>query len=149
MLRPNRRFVVVLVSMLLWGTGAWAQSGGEDFRHYCAACHGQNGKGGGSWNGTKVPDLTRLSQANRGKFPTDEVITIVDGRSRVLWHQRQPGEMMPFWGDVLGSNKRLSKATAESRIMAIVDFVQSIQKREAGRLKAQHPNRPDCRAQGN
>jgi Cytochrome c len=73
MLRATNRFAVVLVPMLLWAATTLAQSGQEDFRHYCAACHGQNGKGGGSWNGTKVPDLTRLSQANAGKFPTDEV----------------------------------------------------------------------------
>ena len=74
MLTPTGRFAVVLVSMLLWAVIASAQSGSEDFRHYCVACHGQNGKGGGAWNGTKVPDLTRLSRANGGKFPTDEVI---------------------------------------------------------------------------
>jgi mono/diheme cytochrome c family protein len=106
MLTAIRRLAVVLVLMLSWAATASAQSGTEDFRHYCAACHGQNGKGGGSWNGTKVPDLTRLSQAHGGKFPTDEVIEIVDGRSRVLWHQREPGEMMPYWGDVFRINKR-------------------------------------------
>jgi Cytochrome C oxidase, cbb3-type, subunit III len=130
MLRPNRRHVVVLVSMLLWGTGASARSGSGDFRHYCAACHGQSGKGGGSWNGTKVPDLTRLSHANGGKFPTDEVIAIVDGRSRILWHQRQPGEMMPYWGDVFhAEEEQLGKAKAESRIIAIVDYIRSIQEK--------------------
>jgi mono/diheme cytochrome c family protein len=121
MLTAIRRLAVVLVLMLSWAATASAQSGSEDFRHYCAACHGQNGKGGGSWNGTKVPDLTRLSQAHGGKFPTDEVIEIVDGRSRVLWHQRQPGEM-PYWGDVFHvEEERLGKPKAESRIMAIVD----------------------------
>jgi mono/diheme cytochrome c family protein len=129
MLRPSRGFVVVLVSILLWSTVASAQSGSEDFRHYCAACHGQNGKGGGSWNGTKVPDLTRLSQSHGGRFPTDEVIEIVDGRSRVLWHQRQPGEM-PYWGDVFHvEEERLGKAKAESRLMAIVDYIRSIQEK--------------------
>ena len=130
MLKSTGRLVVVLVLMLSWTAGALAQSGSEDFRHYCAACHGQNGKGGGAWNGTKVPDLTRLSEANGGKFPTDEVIEIVDGRSRMLWHQRQPGEMMPYWGDVFRiEQERFSKAKAESRIMAIVDYIRSIQKR--------------------
>jgi cytochrome c553 len=94
MLRPNSRFVVVLIPMLLWGASASAQSGSEDFRLYCAACHGQNGKGGASWNGTEVPDLTRLSQANGGKFPSKEVYEVVDGRSRSRWHQRQ--RRMPY-----------------------------------------------------
>jgi mono/diheme cytochrome c family protein len=130
MLTAIRRLAVVLVLMLSWAATASAQSGSEDFRHYCAACHGQNGKGGGSWNGTKVPDLTRLSQAHGGKFPTDEVIEIVDGRSRVLWHQRQPGEMMPYWGDVFRiEQERLSKGKAESRVMAIVDYLRSIQEK--------------------
>jgi mono/diheme cytochrome c family protein len=129
MLTAISRLAVVLVLILFWAQTASAQSGSEDFRHYCAACHGQNGTGGGSWNGTKVPDLTRLSQAHGGKFPTDEVIEIVDGRSRVLWHQRQPGEM-PYWGDVFHvEEEQLGKAKAESRIMAIVDYLRSIQKK--------------------
>jgi hypothetical protein len=116
--------------MLLWATTALAQSGSGDFRHYCAACHGQNGKGGGSWNGIKVPDLALLSQANGKQFPTDEVIEIVDGRSRVLWHQRRPGEEMPYWGDVFQLEaEQLSKARAESRIIAIVQYIQSIQEK--------------------
>jgi mono/diheme cytochrome c family protein len=129
MLTAISRLAVVFVLILFWAQTASAQSGSENFRHYCAACHGQNGTGGGAWNGTKVPDLTRLSQAHGGKFPTDEVIEIVDGRSRVLWHQRQPGEM-PYWGDVFHvEEEQLGKAKAESRIMAIVDYLRSIQKK--------------------
>jgi hypothetical protein len=130
MLTAGSRLAVVSVLMLSLTATASAQSASEDFRHYCAACHGQNGKGEGSWNGTKVPDLTRLSQAHGGKFPTDEVIEIVDGRSRVLWHQRQPGEMMPYWGDVFRlEEERYSKQKAESRIMAIIVYVRSIQEK--------------------
>ena len=128
-LRPSSWFAIVLAPMLFWAGSASAQSGKEDFRHYCAACHGENGKGGASWNGTKVPDLTRLRQAHGGNFPSEEVAQVVDGRSRVLWHQRQPGEM-PYWGDVFHlEEEQLGKAKAEPRIMAIVDCIRSVQEK--------------------
>jgi mono/diheme cytochrome c family protein len=96
MLRSTSRFAVVLVSMLLWAATATAQSGKKDFQLYCAACHGRNGKGNGTWwNGIEVPDLTHLSQANGGKFPSEEVYEVIDGRSRSQWHQRRRG--MPYW----------------------------------------------------
>ena len=86
MLRLTSRLAVVVVLILLCAAKASAQSGREDYQHYCAACHGLDGKGKGTWNGSEVPDLTRLSWENGGKFPFEEIHKVVDGRSQSRWH---------------------------------------------------------------
>lgn len=86
LLRFTRKLVVVVV-ILPWAAKASAQSGREDYQHYHAACHGQDGNGKGEWNGTTVADLTRLSRNNGGRFPSEEVQKVVDGRSKSLRHQ--------------------------------------------------------------
>src|ERR1019366_9614328 len=54
--------------------------GASIFRNYCAACHGLDGRGNGPVSKAlkrEVPDLTRLSQRNDGKFPAIHVRTII------------------------------------------------------------------------
>jgi len=109
---------------------AYAQSGEADYRHYCASCHGLDGKGRGAWNGTRVPDLTQLRRKNGGKFPFENVYRVVDGRSKFPWHQRRPD--MPFWGQVFQEeekNEPAAKAKVEARIAAIVDYVRGLQEK--------------------
>jgi len=129
MLRLTCRLAVVVVLVSLWATRASAQSGKEDYQHYCAACHGLNGKGKGTWNGTEVPDLTRLSLKNDGKFPFEEIHMVVDGRSQSKWHQRRRD--MPYWGEVfeMEAESPASKAKVETRIAAIVDYVRGLQEK--------------------
>lgn len=55
------------------------------FRQDCAACHGIDGRGGGSFGQellTEPPDLTRIAARNAGVFPLDEVMTVIDGYHR-------------------------------------------------------------------
>ncbi len=129
MLRKTSGFAVILVLALLCAARASAQSGREDYQHYCAACHEQDGKGKGEWNGTALPDLTRLSQNNGGRFPSEEVQKVVDGRSQPLWHQRHRD--MPYWGEIfqLQEENPASKAKVEARIAAIVDYVRGLQEK--------------------
>jgi len=129
MLRLTSRLAVVVVLIVLWAAKASAQPGREDYQHYCAACHGLDGKGKGTWNGTEVPDLTHLSQKNGGRFPFEEVHEVVDGRSRSRWHQRR--REMPYWGEVfqLEEENPASKAKVEARIAAIVDYIRSLQQK--------------------
>jgi mono/diheme cytochrome c family protein len=107
-----------------------AQSGKEDYRRYCAACHGLDGRGEATtWNGTEVPDLSRLSLKNGGKFPFEEVQMVVDGRSKSKWHQRRRD--MPYWGEVFEMEARntASNEKVEARIAAIVDYVRGLQEK--------------------
>jgi len=132
MLRRTKRtsgFAVMVVLTLLCAAKASAQSGREDYQHYCAACHQQDGKGKGDWNGTEVPDLTSLSRNNAGRFPFEELQKVVDGRNQPVWHQRQ--REMPYWGEVfqLEEDNPASRAKVEARIAAIVDYIRGLQRK--------------------
>jgi len=129
MLRVPCRLAIVVVLIVLLAAKASAQSGREDYQHYCAACHGLDGRGKGTWNGTEVPDLTHLSRENGGKFPFEDIHKVVDGRSQSRWHQRRRD--MPYWGEIfeLEEGNSASKAKVEARIAAIVDYVRSLQEK--------------------
>ena len=129
MLRMIPGLSVIVVLALLCAAKASAQSGREDYQHYCAACHGQDGKGKGEWNGTEVPDLTHLSRDNSGRFPSEDVQKVVDGRSQPLWHQRTRD--MPYWGEIFQLEEKgpASRAKVEVRVAAIVDYVRGLQQK--------------------
>ena len=120
---------IVLALCLLFNGHALAQTGEADYRNYCASCHGSNGKGKGTWNGSVVPDLTRLRQKNGGKFPFEDVYKVVDGRSKLPWHQ--PRADMPFWGQVFQEEEKgpNPKAKVEARIVAIVTYIRGLQEK--------------------
>jgi mono/diheme cytochrome c family protein len=109
---------IAAILLAIYSSRALAQSGEVDYRHYCASCHGLNGKGRGTWNGTPVPDLTQLRRKNGGKFPFEDVYRVVDGRSKWPWHQRRPD--MPYWGQVFEEEEKepAVKAKVEARIAA-------------------------------
>jgi mono/diheme cytochrome c family protein len=117
------------ILILISAAYAHPQSGEVDYRHYCASCHGLDGKGRGTWNGTHVPDLTQLRRKNGGKFPFEDVYRVVDGRSKFPWHQRRPD--MPFWGQVFQEEKTepAARANVEARIAAIVDYIRGLQEK--------------------
>ena len=72
-------------------------SGRELFERFCAACHGESGRGDGPVAGTLyavVPDLTRIVE-RYGEFPAGEIREIIDGRSPVVAHGTRT---MPIWG---------------------------------------------------
>jgi len=75
--------------------------GSKTFRHYCAACHGADGRRHGRASVAlkqAVPALTLISQRNGGKFPYQHVKEIIEGK--------QPGPLahgdreMPIWGPI-------------------------------------------------
>jgi mono/diheme cytochrome c family protein len=121
------------VAVCLWAiTGnvrAQTPTGGQDYQHYCAYCHGPKGTGNGeAWlSETHPPDLTHLSKRNGGKFPFEEVSAIVDGRKEFPSHERLD---MPFFGTNLEIEEGESpeaKAKAHARITAIVHYIEKLQ----------------------
>src|SRR6185503_5090432 len=71
------------------------------YREHCASCHGVSGKGDGPRSAhveVVPPDLTRITRRNRGQFPFERVVRIVDGRQVVKGHG---GAGMPIWADAL------------------------------------------------
>ncbi len=130
---------VLAVAVLVIGVGACdalaaPKSGKQDFMENCASCHGTDGKGHGEAlyviPNVKPPDLTVLSKNNGGIFPTQRVYDSIDGRSGIPQHNRFD---MPFWGTTFqreGSEfTPASEAEVKARIMAIVNYVKTIQQK--------------------
>ena len=70
------------------------------FVENCALCHGRQGLGDGPAGAGLKPgpaDLTRISARNGGRFPRAEVLSTLDGYSRVDF----PGAGMPEFGELL------------------------------------------------
>jgi mono/diheme cytochrome c family protein len=109
-----------------------AATGDYLFRTYCAACHGTSAKGDGPLADSmrrRPADLTEIAKRNKGVFPTDQVLRIVDGRQPVKGHG---GPDMPVWGDVFARSVEAGDpAIVQARIKAIVTYLESIQARMA------------------
>jgi len=108
-----------------------AQTGEQDYQHYCAGCH-RSGKGASTpMTGATPPDLSKLAKRNRGKFPFEEVYEVTAGQRNIIWHQRHPD--MPYWGDVFYDEAKGSpgerKAEVKERILGIVRYVQQTQRK--------------------
>ncbi|WP_412507060.1 c-type cytochrome [Roseovarius sp. SYSU LYC5161] len=61
------------------------EAGRTAYQDNCAACHGADGRGGGTLGAqleTPPPDLTTLSARNGGTFPRDAVMSVIDGYDR-------------------------------------------------------------------
>ena len=94
------------------------------FNTYCAVCHGKEGKGNGPAAAAlaKVPaDLTRISARNGGKFPDVRVRRYIEGLDEVAAHGTRD---MPMWGGLFNA---LSRDTAQLRVVALADYVKSLQ----------------------
>lgn len=62
-----------------------AGAGESLFQNNCAACHGSDGRGAGTYGQQLFnvpPDLTQLSANNDGVFPRDYVMGVIDGYHR-------------------------------------------------------------------
>jgi len=107
-----------------------ATDGGELFRSYCASCHGVDATGNGplARHLRHAPsDLTQLSKRNGGMFPTARVRRIADGRDVESHGDRE----MPVWGDAFRKGDGRSTEAASARLDAIVQYLASIQHRQA------------------
>jgi hypothetical protein len=65
----------------------------------CMPCHGVDGRGDGPLAKTlkaRPSDLTQISKASGGRFPSKKVGEMIDGRAAVAAHGSRD---MPVWGD--------------------------------------------------
>ena len=106
--------------------------GARLYFNHCAACHGDDAEGTGPVAASMrvtVPNLRTLAQRNGGTFPVDTVRAYVDGRDMPAAHGVR---LMPIWGDVFrGADQDTDDRTVRRRIAAIVDFISTLQYREA------------------
>lgn len=100
------------------------------YRKYCAACHGESGKGDGVVSGLMQPkptDLTQIAKKNGGEFPFMTVAEDIDGTNTIHAHG---DPAMPVWGEIFRSDIPSSMARQSEirgRIMLITEYVRSIQ----------------------
>jgi mono/diheme cytochrome c family protein len=116
--------------MSAYSVRPYEYSGVRLYQVFCASCHGLTGHGDGPvvplLKGG-VPDLTRLSQRNGGKFPAEHVRQIIDGRAAQAAHGARE---MPVWGFEFYGNvydDALARRQAEQTIQRLVDYLQTIQ----------------------
>jgi mono/diheme cytochrome c family protein len=102
------------------------------YLRYCAACHGEDGKGNGVVSGfmrPKPPDLTQLAKQNKGEFPFGRTIQVLDGRMTVRAHGDSE---MPVWGEMFKGQEGTSiaeEATVRGKLFLIVEYISSIQQK--------------------
>lgn len=139
-----RRLALYPVAVAIVGLGLASSSVGQDnaigadaFRTACAVCHGPDGEGDGEFADSltvKPPNLTRLSAKYGGEFPYLHVFQMVDGRAVVPAHGSR---VMPVWGDYFrlkaeeaggGKGGSENELLVRAQIVALVDYVQSLQK---------------------
>lgn len=117
-------------------SGGAAAAGEQEFREYCAQCHGDDGTG----NGPVAPELkhkpanlTVLARKNGGVFPTGEVRDFIVGTKATVSHGTRE---MPIWGYAFMFRPGgmagpfvpvLTPKEADARINRLVDYVRSIQ----------------------
>jgi mono/diheme cytochrome c family protein len=97
---------------------------------YCAACHGESGKGDGVVSGFLQPkptDLTQLAKKSGGSFPFMAVVEAIDGTNTVRSHG---DPSMPVWGEIFRAQATDSlgrHAEVRGKVMVITEYVRSIQ----------------------
>jgi mono/diheme cytochrome c family protein len=106
-------------------------SGEKMYATYCAACHGDKGKGDGPAAAamtTPPRDLTTLSKSNGGRFPRARVFfSILDGRPQP---KGVPGNEMPAWQGPFYSlcgGQRGCGAEVQMRVVRLSDYLESLQ----------------------
>ncbi|MDH4063754.1 MAG: cytochrome c [Acidobacteriota bacterium] len=103
------------------------EEGAELYRAYCAACHGDKGKGDGpvaSALRTTPTNLTRLTAANRGTFPAQRVAMVVEFGVMVPAHGTTD---MPTWGNTFRAMG--DETLVRQRVTALTRYLESIQSR--------------------
>jgi mono/diheme cytochrome c family protein len=104
--------------------------GPDLFNHYCASCHGRDGKGQGPAAAalkTAPPDLTILAKQH-GRFPRGRVAAVIGGESSVPFLPSHGSREMPVWGPLFRYLDPDHRAT-DVRIENLVSHLESLQVR--------------------
>jgi mono/diheme cytochrome c family protein len=104
-----------------------AADGKQMFVSYCSPCHGADGRGHGPVSqALKIPpaDLTQLTIANKGKFPDQHIVSILQFGGPIPSHGTAE---MPVWGPILGQMNQGSAQAKQQRISNISRYLETIQ----------------------
>lgn len=138
-MKIHSRLIIFLgATVLSIGTSATAQDaflGKQEFIDRCSVCHGETGGGDGLVGelfAQRPKNLRLLAKENDGVFPFASVYESIDGRRDITAHGRTE---MPIWGNYLtaealegrGIDPDDARLVVEARILALVQYIQSIQ----------------------
>jgi mono/diheme cytochrome c family protein len=106
-------------------------SGKQMFLSYCAPCHGVDGRGNGPAARdlkTQPADLSLLSKAHGGKFPSEHVISVLQYGVHASEHRTAE---MPVWGPMFS---RMDPASFQPgmrllRVSNLSHYIESMQAR--------------------
>jgi mono/diheme cytochrome c family protein len=131
----NRLFwtilALVFTAPLAKSFAADVDGGKGMYLKYCASCHGITGKGDGPVSRdlkVKMPDLTVLKRNNQGMYPTDRVVSSIDGSRSVRAHGDRN---MPVWGEVFRKEhekEKYTELTALLKAKLIAEYVGTLQR---------------------
>jgi mono/diheme cytochrome c family protein len=106
------------------------EQGGLTYRTHCAVCHGKSAQGDGPLADQlrfAPPDLTRIAKRNKGKFDTQMVQRIIDGRFPIRGHG---GPEMPVWGDAfLEPREGYSRDGVRAKIVELTAYLETLQQK--------------------
>jgi len=104
-----------------------ALRGAATFKTSCAPCHGAAAHGDGPMADAlrfAPADLTTIARRNGGKFPSEKVAKIIDGREAVKGHG---GTDMPIWGDAFKSHVGYDEKRVKAVIADLVQYLATLQ----------------------
>ena len=119
-----------LITRTSVGADYTTYSGEKLFQRFCAACHGTQAKGDGpvaSSLAVQVPNLRELSLRNKGTFPAEKIVRIIDGRTLLNPHGSRS---MPVWGDEFlraEAGDPIAERETADMIKKMVEYLRSIQ----------------------
>jgi len=136
-------FVTILVAAPALGYAQvvdlepYVDIGKVEYQGQCAVCHGELGKGDGSFNALlkkHAADLTVLSKNNGGVFPFDRTYGVISGAVEVVGHGPRN---MPIWGQFYqekarselpaSANRGQVQSFVRARILALVEYISTLQ----------------------
>ncbi len=118
------------------GTSGEMISGQQQFRRYCAQCHGLDGTGNGPVAPAlkkKPTNLTSLAKNHGGVFPDKEVRDYIDGQHMITSHGSRE---MPIWGREFmlrqasgagAGGPPLTQSQVQRKIDLLANYIRSIQ----------------------
>jgi mono/diheme cytochrome c family protein len=127
--------IVAAVLLVVPAAAQPVVNGADQFHASCASCHGEDGRGEGPMAKVltvKPADLTQLTKRNNGKFPTEKVTEVIDGRIEVPGHGTRA---MPVWGVIYEMQVARdygpygSESVVKARIATLVRYLETIQQK--------------------
>jgi len=99
------------------------------FEQSCASCHGSDARGVGPAShllAVPASDLTQLSEKYSGRFPVDELYSMIEGNEKVGAHGTRE---MPVWGNIWSEKdgRPVRREMVERRINELIEYLRSIQ----------------------